>query len=190
MQTYPPKDNTLSRVLGGHDYKTISENECPVIRSIYTLNGVVVSFDCCVIVFVNFRSRWHFSLFWTQTRFEDRKKRDIENKCLLSVDWTNFCIVMGWSKSFYAFKLKKSGLQYKVGMCIKTGDICWWSGSYEPGMWNDLSNFRDGLVTHLEPGEWAEMDSGYRGSTPKYVKCPGGLLADSDPAVKLMMARV
>jgi hypothetical protein len=45
-------------------------------------------------------------------------------------------------------------------------------------------------MTHLEPGEGVETDRGYRGSAPKYVKCPDGLLADPDPAVKLMAARV
>ncbi len=45
-------------------------------------------------------------------------------------------------------------------------------------------------MTHLEPGERVEMDRGYRGSAPKYVKCPDGLLADPDQAVKLMAARV
>jgi hypothetical protein len=45
-------------------------------------------------------------------------------------------------------------------------------------------------MTHLEPGEQVEMDWGYRGSVPKYVKCPDGLLADPDLAVKLMAARV
>jgi hypothetical protein len=45
-------------------------------------------------------------------------------------------------------------------------------------------------VTHLEPGERVETDRGYRGSAPQYVKCPDGLLADPDPAVKLMAARV
>ena len=45
-------------------------------------------------------------------------------------------------------------------------------------------------MTHLEPGERVETDRGYRGSAPKYVKCPDGLLADPDPAVKLMAARV
>jgi hypothetical protein len=45
-------------------------------------------------------------------------------------------------------------------------------------------------MTHLEPGEQVEMDRGYHGSAPKYVKCPNGLLADPDPAVKLMAARV
>jgi hypothetical protein len=96
----------------------------------------------------------------------------------------------GLEQSFYSFKFKKSGLLYEIGLCIKTGDICWWSGPYAPGMWNDLSIFRDGLMTHLEPGERVETDRGYRGSAPKYVKCPNGLLADPDPAVKLMAARV
>jgi hypothetical protein len=54
MQMYPPNDNTLSRVLGGHDPKTISKNVWPVIRSTYALNDIVVSCDCCVIVFANF----------------------------------------------------------------------------------------------------------------------------------------
>jgi hypothetical protein len=54
MQTYPPNDNTLSHVLGGHDAKTISKNVWPVIRSIYALNDIVVSCDCFVIVFANF----------------------------------------------------------------------------------------------------------------------------------------
>jgi hypothetical protein len=54
MQTYPQNENTLSRVLGGHDPKTTSKNVWPVIRSIYALNDVVVSCDCCVIVFANF----------------------------------------------------------------------------------------------------------------------------------------
>ncbi len=59
-----------------------------------------------------------------------------------------------------------------------------------PGIWNDLSIFRDGLMTHLETGEQVETDRGYHGSAPKYVTCPNGLLADPDPAVKLMAARV
>jgi hypothetical protein len=97
---------------------------------------------------------------------------------------------MDWSKSFYSYKSKKSGLQFKVGLCIKTGDICWWSWPCAPGIWNDLSIFRDKLMTHLLPGEQVETDTGYHGSKPEYVKCPDGLLADPDPAVKLMAARI
>ncbi len=32
----------------------------------------------------------------------------------------------------------------------------------------------------LEPGEQCEMDRGYQGSAPTYVKCPGVLEADSN----------
>jgi hypothetical protein len=76
----------------------------------------------------------------------------------------------------------KSGLRYEVGLCILTGDICWWSGPYAPGNWNDLTIFRDSLVSMLEPGERCEMDRGYQGSAPTYVKCPGALEADSNTA--------
>ncbi len=61
---------------------------------------------------------------------------------------------------------------------------------FGPGIWNDGAIFRDGLMTHLEPGEQDEMDRGYPDSAPMYVECPDGLLADPYPAVKLMAARV
>jgi hypothetical protein len=44
--------------------------------------------------------------------------------------------------------------------------------------------FKDALAKNLEVGERCETDRGYRGSAPVKVKCPGGLLADPDPAVK------
>ena len=100
-----------------------------------------------------------------------------------------FLITMGYHKDFYSYKFKKSDLFYEVAMCIETGDICWCSGPYAPGVWNDGSIFKDGLMMYLEPGERVETDRGYHGSAPKYVKCPDGLLADPDPAVKAMSAR-
>ncbi len=59
-----------------------------------------------------------------------------------------------------------------------TGDICWWSGPYAPGKWNDLLILRDSLVLMLAAGEWCEMDRGYQSSAPTKVKCPGVLEAD------------
>jgi hypothetical protein len=115
---------------------------------------------------------------------------DVRNDCLLSVDGTDFRLAMGWSKAFYSFKFKRSGYRYEVGLCIKTGDICWWNGPYEPGDWNDEMIFKDALAKNLEVGERCETDRGYRGSAPVKVKCPGGLLADPDPAVKDMAQRV
>jgi hypothetical protein len=44
----------------------------------------------------------------------------------------------------------------------------------------------------MEVAERCETNQGYRGSAPGRgrVKCPGGLLADPNPAVKAMSARV
>ena len=43
MRTYPSNNNTLSRVLGGHDLKTMSKYVWPFIRSIFALNEWLVS---------------------------------------------------------------------------------------------------------------------------------------------------
>ena len=89
---------------------------------------------------------------------------------------------MGYNKAFWSYKFKKSGLRYEVALCIKTGDICWWSGPYAPGVWNDGSIFKDGLVGYLEPGERVETDRGYQGSAPTHVKCPGNMTSDPNTA--------
>jgi hypothetical protein len=91
--------------------------------------------------------------FPTQILFEDRKKCNLRNDSLLLVDETDLCIAMAWSKSFYSYKIMKCGLQYKVGLCIKTGGICWWSGPYASGILNDGAIFKDGMMTNLEPRE-------------------------------------
>ena len=107
---------------------------------------------------------------------------DVGNDCLLSVDGTDFRNKIGYSKPFRSYKFKKSGLRYEVGLCIKTGDICWWSGPYAPGKWNGLSIFRASLQLMLEPGERCKTDRGYQGSAPTHVKCPGVLWADPNTA--------
>jgi len=107
---------------------------------------------------------------------------DVGNDCLLSVDGTDFRIALGYSKPFWSFKFKKSGLRYEVGLCILTGDICWWSGPYAPGKWNNSTVFWDSLQLMLEPGERCETDRGYQGSAPTHVKCLGVLWADPNTA--------
>ena len=97
---------------------------------------------------------------------------------------------MGYSKPYYSYKFKRSGYRYEVGLCIKSGDICWWHGPYEPGDWNDQMIFEDALAKNLEFAERCETDRGYRGSAPAKVKCPGGFLADPNDDVKAMSARV
>jgi hypothetical protein len=115
---------------------------------------------------------------------------DVGNDCLLSVDGTDFCLAMGWSKPYYSYKFKRSRYRYEVGLCMKAGNICWWNGPYEPGDWNDEMIFKDVLAKNLEFAERCEMDRGYGGSAPAKVKCPDGLLADLDDGVKAMSARV
>ena len=107
---------------------------------------------------------------------------DVRNKCLLSVDGTDFRVAKSYKRPYYLYKLKKLGLRYKVALCIKTGNICWWAGTYLPGIWNDNMIFQDGFVHFLEAGERCEMDDGYRGSAPLYAKCPGVIEANLDKA--------
>ena len=71
-----------------------------------------------------------------------------------------------------------------MGLCILTGDTCWWSGPYAPcpREWNDLSIFQDSLQLIFEPGERCETDMEYQGNTPTHVKCPGVLWEDPNTA--------
>jgi hypothetical protein len=117
-----------------------------------------------------------------QILFENRKVGDVGNNCLLSVDGTDFCVAKSYKKPYYSYKFKKSGFCYKVALCIKTGNICWWVGPYLPGIWNDNMIFQDGLVHFLEVGERCETDDGYQGSAPLYAKCPGVIEANLDKA--------
>lgn len=93
---------------------------------------------------------------------------------MIGVDGTDFPIAEH-GRAFASHKFKmKSGLRYEVALCIKTGDIVWVNGPYPCGQWNDISIFRDSLMSHLEPNERVEADDGYRGEHPQRVKCPAG----------------
>ncbi len=104
---------------------------------------------------------------------------DTLNDCLLSVNSTDLMNAMGYCKRFWSYKLKKSGVRYEVGLCIKTGDICWWNGPYEPGVWGNGMIFANSLKSHLELRERCKTDVGYLGSAPEFVKCPGGVWGES-----------
>lgn len=62
-----------------------------------------------------------------------------------------------------------------MAVCILSGDLVWVNGPYEPGIWNDLAIFRNALLSELESGERVEADDGYRGDSPKFVKCPASI---------------
>jgi hypothetical protein len=76
-----------------------------------------------------------------------------------------------YKKSWFSFKFKGPGLRFEVGVCIKTGVICWVNGPYKPGLFNDLMIFRDKLLPRLIHGETVEADRGYRGE-PIFTSVP------------------
>jgi len=99
---------------------------------------------------------------------------------MLSDDGTDYRIAMNYAKDIHPHKFKKSALRYEVGVGIKSGDICWWWGPFEPGIWNDNMIFQSALVHELEEGERVETDAGYKASAPERVKCPGTVMSDLD----------
>jgi hypothetical protein len=108
---------------------------------------------------------------FNQIDLENRKKGDIHNDCLTTVDGTDFRIA-NWGRKFYSHKFKGSGLRYEVALSILGGDIVWIHGPFPAGAWNDITIFRDSLMSHLEDGERVEADDGYIGEAPRHVKCP------------------
>ena len=106
-----------------------------------------------------------------QILFNNRHKKDRYIECLLSVDGTGFQITERGCE-WYSFKFKKSGLRYEVGLSIVGGEICWISGPYQPGLYNDLEIFWASLATYLDPFERVEADDRYVGEAPLRVKCP------------------
>ena len=123
-----------------------------------------------------------------QILWENRKRGDTGNDCLLSDDGTDIELAMSYMKELWSYKHQHSSLRCEVALCIKTGDICWWNGPFEPGIYNDETIFKMGLLGMLDEGERVETDRGYRGSAPMYVKCPGTVTLD--PAMAKMQQRV
>ena len=105
---------------------------------------------------------------------------DTGNDCLLSNDGVHILLAKKYSKQFYSYKFKWAALAYEIGLCIKTGYICWFNGPFEPGIYNDNEIFKRGLIGWLEDGERVETDEGYKGSAPLYVKCPGTVATGPD----------
>ena len=100
-------------------------------------------------------------------------QKDKGNDCLTTCDGTDFWIAEQ-GKAFYSHKFKKSGPRYELCLCVLTGDIVWVNGPYECGLWPDISIFQDSLLSHLEPNKHVEVDDGYIGEQPRYIKCPKG----------------
>jgi hypothetical protein len=91
---------------------------------------------------------------------------------------------------FYCAKAKASGLRHEVAVCIRADVIVWVAGPYLPGLINDLSIFRDGLIHMLGEGERVEADAGYIGECPNKVKVPKNHAVAVDPERAAMKCRL
>ena len=123
-----------------------------------------------------------------QIKWDDRKKGDVGNDCLVSVDGTDFRI-QHCGRRFYSFKFNASALRYEVALCILTGELVWINGPFEPGIYNDIAIFRSAIMGELEEGERVEADDGYIGESPRYVKCPKSIAQRADTEVMQTMVR-
>lgn len=65
-------------------------------------------------------------------------------------------------EDYMSHKFKQAALCYKVGLCIRTGDVVWNVGPYPAGHWHDLTIFRCWLKWILDDGEQVEAELGYR----------------------------
>ncbi len=52
---------------------------------------------------------------------------------MLSVDGMDFRLAMGYSKHFWSYKFKKSGVRYEVGCASKQGIFAGGMGRRSPG---------------------------------------------------------
>jgi hypothetical protein len=111
-----------------------------------------------------------------QIVFDNKKKGDILNNCLMTVDGTDFRVPQKGTatkgNTFASYKYAgKSGLRYKLGVSILGGDLVWIQGPYPAGKYNDIKIFNKVLCHFLDLGEQVKADEGYVGY-PDKIKCP------------------
>ena len=126
MFIYPKSSKTIHAMLGRIDVKMMHNCNQLYVDALFELNYEVVS------VVSSFFNVTRF-LTHQQIPFEDRFEGGMGKDCLMSVDGIEFRIIAFYNKSLYTYKLKRSVLWYKVGVCIKTGNICWWNDPFLPG---------------------------------------------------------
>ena len=92
------------------------------------------------------------------------------------MDVTDFHILEPhpFSPKWFSHKFKGPGLGYEICVCIQTGDIAWWNGSFAAGEWPDLSIARYILINMLDEDEMAVADGAYCDGF-NYFPTPTGL---------------
>ena len=102
-----------------------------------------------------------------QIRWERRLVGDTAERCLVTVDGTDFKVrePLPFSKKWYSHKFKGPGLRYEIAVCIKTGEIVWFNGPFPCGAFPDITIFRRDLRHLLYAGEKVIADRGYAGDS-------------------------
>jgi DDE superfamily endonuclease len=102
-----------------------------------------------------------------QIRWSNRFKGDTGNRCLVTVDGTDFRIgePVPFRRVWYSQKYSGPALRYEVAVCIATGDIVAFNGPFAPKTNPDITIFRYGLKRQLGPAEKVVCDKGYKGDT-------------------------
>ena len=122
----------------------------------------------------------------TQIKFENRFDNMCPNqKIFVSLDGVDFPIneTYPFDKKLYSHKLNGPGIRYDVGICIRTGNIVYWSGGDKAGKYDDLSLARRGICRLLNPGEKVLADKGYRDA--RYFVYPTNIRGDNSLLKKI-----
>jgi len=82
-------------------------------------------------------------LAWLQICWSNRLRKVQGKICKITVNGTDFqiCEQHPFNRCWYSYKLKGPGVQYKVAVCIQTGNIVWINGPYPCRQWPDIKIF-------------------------------------------------
>lgn len=65
-----------------------------------------------------------------------------------------------WSKIWSSHKLGgKAGLNYEIGLLIHKPKLVWVRGPTPPGLYNDITVFKQELMKKCQDSSWKESDS-------------------------------
>jgi hypothetical protein len=93
--------------------------------------------------------------------------KDSGNACKLSLDGTDCPIQepIPFNPKYFSHKFNGAGVKYELGICIKTGWICWFNGPFPCGV-VDITIARLGIVEYLDSHKKILADGGKKFDTP------------------------
>ena len=170
---------TIIELILGRTMKTVRLHMWPIIAALGELASVVVSIGCrrrhhsfsCRFVCPSNVTLRHTHSFLVsasycstlQIKLEDRCSEDWMFNAALYVDCVDFMIEEpnACDPWWYSHKSNGPGLRYELATSIQTGLICWASGPWRAGLWNEKTLFMERLYHELEIGEQVHADRGY-----------------------------